>query len=107
MTGFPALELRDAITVVSGIVTLAGVIWALRMSVTKLELNQTEMLRQLAALHKRMDRYAERLTRAEQDHAVLVERVENLRESQRFKLRARTEAVAAGETPMFREDEEG
>lgn len=94
----PALELRDAITVVSGIVTLTGIIWALRASVSRLELGQTEVLRQLGALHKRMDRYAERLTAAERDHAVLTERVDNLRQSQRFRL---------AKQDMFPEGEEG
>lgn len=96
----PTLELRDAISVVTGIITLTGVFWALRASVAKLEVGQTEVLRQLGALHKRMDKYAERLTQTEQNHAVLAERVRGLKESQRFKLQP------VGEVPMFTDEGE-
>lgn len=79
----PALEWHDAIAIVTGIVTLSGIVWALRSSVGKLEvkveLGQTELLRQLTALHKRLDDYGKRITRAERDQAVLEERVSNLR----------------------------
>lgn len=92
----PTLELRDAIQVVTGILTLAGVFWALRAAVTKLEIGQTELLRQVGAIHKRMDDYGKRLQKAEINHAVLTERVDNLRSSQRFKLT---------EVPMFKDEE--
>ena len=92
----PALEIHDALTIITGIVTLSGVIWNTRVSVAKLTLGQAELLRQMAALHKRMDDYGKRLTRAEQDHAVLVERVANIRDSQRFKLRE--------DVPMFKDE---
>ena len=97
-----ALDFRDAVTVVTGIVTLTGVFFAMRSSVSKLESGQTEMLRQLGALHKRMDMYGERISKNEINHAVLEERVVNLRESQQFRLsRAKREAASAGEPPMF------
>lgn len=93
-----SLDVRDAITVITGIVTIAGVIFALRAAVGKLEIGQTEVLRQLGALHKRMDGYGERISQGEISHAVLVERVKALRESQRFKL--------AGKQDMFAEESE-
>ena len=85
----PVLELRDAITICTGVATLSGVVWTLRSSVARLEVGQAEVLRQVAALHKRLDEYGQRISRAEIDHAVLTERVDNLRglrDSQRFKL---------------------
>jgi len=93
-----ALDIKDAITIVTGICTLAGVVFTLRGAVSKLESGQTEMLRQIGALHKRMDRYGARISEIEVNHAVLEERVQNmrqpgLRESQRFRLRGQPEEL--------------
>jgi len=98
------LDLKDAVTVVTGIVTVAGVIFALRAAVSRLEAGQAELLRQIGALHKRMDAFGERISQAEVKHAVLVERVENIRDTQRMRQRAREEALEAGEPPYLRED---
>lgn len=103
----PGLDLKDAVTVITGIITLSGVIFTMRAAVGKLEAGQIEVLRQLGALHKRMDHYGSRLSKAETNHAVLEERVGNLKESQRFRLRARLEAAEAAETPMFQEGDDG
>lgn len=84
----PQLELRDAIAIVTGIVTLTGVVYTMRAALGKLEGGQTEVLRQLGALHKRMDYFGERLTRTEIEQARQQERIASLRESQRFRLRA-------------------
>lgn len=89
----PPLDLRDAITIITGIVTLTGVVYTLRASVAKLESGQGEVLRQVGALHKRLDHYGERLNQSEIKHARLEERVQGLRElglrdSQRFRLSA-------------------
>jgi len=97
----PGLELRDAVTVITGILTLSGIVWTLRASVAQLQGGLTEITRQVGALHKRMDDYGKRIQKAEIDHAVLTERVDHLRESQRFKLKARLEAANAGQPPMF------
>ncbi len=102
-----ALDLRDAITVVTGILTIAGVIFALRSSVGELKTGQGEVLRQLGAIHKRMDYYGEKIAKSEVDHAVLVERVASIKESQRIRLRALREAVSAGQPPMFADEGEG
>lgn len=101
-----SLDIRDAITVITGILTIAGVIFALRAAVSKLEVGQSEVLRQLGALHKRMDVYGERINSAEIKHAVLNERVDNLRSTQRMRA-ARLEAAQAGEPAMFAEGDEG
>ena len=95
----PVLDVRDAITVITGIVTISGVVFALRASIGELRTGQVEVLRQLGALHKRLDAHGERITRAERDQAVLAERVRNLRDTQRFKLRE-----SAADRP---EDDEG
>lgn len=112
-----SLDLRDAVMVITGIVSVTGVILAQRHGITKLSEGQTalemklregqtEMLRQLGALHKRLDGYGARIGKAEINHAVLLERVENIRDTQRMR-RARLEATESGEPPMFVEDSEG
>lgn len=105
----PPLDLKDAITVITGIVTLSGVVFTMRAAVGKLETGQVEVLRQIGALHKRMDHYGERLSKGEIAQAVLEERVGHLikgpTQSQRFRI-ARAEANAAGEPVMFVEGDE-
>jgi len=67
---------------------------------------QTETIRQLKAVHGRLDDYGTRIGRAEIAHAVLSERVENLRDTQRMR-RAQLAAEQAGETPLFIEGHDG
>lgn len=93
-----SLDLRDAIMVITGIVTVTGVILAQRAGIAKLTDGQGEVLRQLGALHKRMDGYGERISGGEIAHAVLVERVKAMKESQRFRL--------ATKQDMFAEDDQ-
>ena len=102
-----SLDVRDAITIITGIVTIAGVIFALRSAVAKLEVGQGEVLRQLGALHKRMDLYGERISAGEVNHARMDERIKGIRESQQFYRRARLEAERAGQPPIFAEEENG
>lgn len=112
----PPLDIKDAITVITGIVTLTGVFFTMRASVAanaasvgRLESGQTETLRQLGALHKRLDHHGERITKTERDQAVLqavLHERTGLRESQRFRLRAAGEAAQAGQPPMFGEGDE-
>jgi len=86
----PSLDIKDAITIVTGIVTLSGVIWSMRAAVAKLETGQAEVLRQLGALHKRLDDTNKRVSRNEITTARLEERVDltmpTLTRSQRFRL---------------------
>lgn len=84
--------------VITGIVTVTGVILAQRAGIAKLTDGQAEVLRQLGALHKRMDGYGERISEGEIRHAVLAERVKSLKESQRFRL--------TGKQDMFAEDDQ-
>ena len=93
----PSFDLRDAITIITGIITLTGVVVTLRTSVAELRKDQGEVLRQVGALHKRMDDFGRRLTESEIKHARLDERVQGLRESQRFRLRPQVE----GKQDMF------
>lgn len=93
----PQLELRDFVTIITSVVTLTGVVFTLRGTIGKLETGQTEVLRQLGALHKRMDYFGERLTRTEIEQARQQERIASLRESQRFRLRAEPAGGAGGD----------
>ena len=99
----PQLELREWLSLISSFLTLVGVYVALRLAVAKLEVGQTEIVRQLTALHKRLDDYGKELTRLDKDHVRLEERVRALRESQRFTLRNRVSE--SGEVPMFADGE--
>lgn len=92
-----SLDVRDAITVITGIVTITGVILSQRAGLAKLADGQGEVLRQLGALHKRMDSHGERITKAEINHAVLTERVKGIRESQRFKLAGKQDMFSEGD----------
>jgi len=86
----PSLDIKDAVTIVTGIVTLSGVIWSMRAAVAKLETGQAEVLRQLGALHKRLDDTNKRVSRNEITTARLEERVDiampGLTRSQRFRV---------------------
>ena len=108
------IDLRDWISVITGIVTVAGVVFALRSSVAqlkdgqaRLQTGQDEGNRKIDALHKRLDYYGQEITRIDKDHCRLDERIKALRESQRFSMvKAKREAAAAGQPPMFAEDED-
>lgn len=101
-----ALDPKDAITVVTGIVTVSGVVFALRAAVAKLEAGQVEILRQLTAVHKRLDHHGDQISAVKEGHARMDERIKALKESQRFHLKARLEAARVGEPPILEEDGE-
>jgi hypothetical protein len=97
----PSLDIKDAINAVIGICTLAGIVGAIRIAVAKLEVGQMaavaefrkaqeEILRQLGALHKRLDDTNKRVSRNEITTARLEERVDiawpGPNRSQRFRL---------------------
>jgi hypothetical protein len=86
----PSLDIKDAVTIVTGIITLSGVIWSMRAAVAKLETGQAEVLRQLGALHKRLDDTNKRVSKNELLTARLEERVDltwpGPNRSQRFRL---------------------
>jgi hypothetical protein len=107
------LDLRDALAVITSIVTVAGVYFTLRFNVakltdgqTRLQAGQDEGNRKIDALHKRLDYYGQEITRIDKDHVRLDERMKALRESQRFSMvKAKREALAAGQPPMFDDSE--
>ena len=66
---------------------MTTLIVAMRQGLTQVKEGQHELLRQLVAVHKRMDEYGKRLTKTERDHAVLEERVQNMRETDTQRLR--------------------
>lgn len=100
----PPLDPSVILSVVQLLGTIGGAALAVKLQISRLTDGQAEMLRQLSALHKRMDIYGERISGAEIKHAVLLERVDNMRDTQRIR-RAMAEATAAHQPPMFeRED---
>lgn len=125
----PALDLPVAIQLVGLIVTLTGGYYVLKLGLAQLRKDfeslraenkeeiaslrreisgdQGENQRLLLALHKRFDDAEVRVGKVEINHAVLEERVKNLREDKisfkdtgRFRI-ARREAELAGQVPMF------
>ena len=108
-----SLDVRTAITILTGVLTIAGVIFGMKAAVAqlkdgqqRLQSGQDEGNRKIDALHKRLDYYGQEITRIDKEHVRLEERVESIKDTQRF-LRARREAVRAGETPMFSEGDDG
>jgi predicted nuclease with TOPRIM domain len=109
-----SLDLRDAITVVTGIVTITSVIMTQRAGLKSLKEGQTvlkagqeEGNRKIDAVHKRLDHYGQEITRIDKDNVRLEERIKALKESQNFRLRSRlaaAEAAAANEPPMFMDE---
>lgn len=81
----PPLSISEAINVVTGIVTIAGVIWGVRNAVAALEIKVGESLRQLNAMHRRIDTLAIDMNDMKLVQAVLKERVANLKNTQRFR----------------------
>jgi predicted nucleic acid-binding Zn-ribbon protein len=111
-----SIDVRDAITIITGILTIAGVVSAMRSGISKLsdgqdvlKAGQVEGNRKIDALHKRLDHYGDEITRLDKSHVRLDERIKALKESQSFRLRARlaaAEAEEAGEPPMFIEEDD-
>jgi peptidoglycan hydrolase CwlO-like protein len=108
------LDLRDALAVITSIVTVVGVYFTLRFNVAKLtdgqirlQSGQDEGNRKIDALHKRLDYYGAEITRIDKDNVRLEERIKALKESQNFRLRSRlaaAEAAVANEPPMFMDE---
>jgi len=125
----PAIDLPVAIQLIGAIVTITGVYFTLKLGQAQLRKDfddfktenraeleslrgevsrdQTESQRLLLALHTRFDKTEGRVGKVEINHAVLEERVKNLREDKvslrdtgRFRV-ARREAELAGQAPMF------
>lgn len=81
----PALTPGDWMTLFGMAGTALAAFVAVREQTKGLKEGQIEMLRQMGALHKRLDDYGQRIGASEINHAVLAERVENLRATQRVK----------------------
>ncbi len=85
------VEANAAVQVLVGLVILAGVIVSQRITTAKLQENQKEILRQVTALHKRIDDHARRIHKTEIHGAVLEERVNFLRDQRPRALREEPE----------------
>jgi hypothetical protein len=102
----PTLSPGDWMTLFGIAATALSAAVAVREQTKGLKEGQAEMLRQIGAVHKRLDDYGTRIGRAEINHAVLLERVENIRDTHRMR-RAQLSAEQAGETPLFVVEDEG
>ena len=65
--------------------TIAGAALAVKMQMARLTDGQVEVLRQLKALHDRMDRHGQEVTRIDKEQVRMDERVKGLKDSQRFR----------------------
>lgn len=70
----PPVSPTVLLTLLQLAVTVAGAWFAIKFQISKLTEGQAEMLRQLTALHARLDRHAERIKRVETDTAILMDR---------------------------------
>jgi len=71
--------------------TIAGAALAVKMQMARLTDGQVEVLRQLKALHDRMDRHGQEVTRIDKEQVRLDERVKGLKDSQLFRLKSHAE----------------
>ena len=103
----PGLSATDWMTLVGMAVTAVAAFVGVREQTKGLKEGQAEVLRQVQAVHRRLNEYGDKLAELRTEQARLDERIKYLRDSQRFKLRASREAILAGQPPMFDDGEEG
>ena len=95
------LEPQFALAVLVALMGAAGSFFAIKYG-------GAETQRLVKALHTRFDSLEKDVQSVKINHARMDERINALKESQRFRLRSRVAAVEAdeaGEAPMFREDD--
>jgi hypothetical protein len=68
--------------------TIGGAALAVKLQMARLSDGQTEVLRQLGALHKRMDHHGNEVVRIDKELVRVDERVKGMKDSQRFRLKA-------------------
>lgn len=83
----PTLTPSEFMTLAGMAVTAISAFVAVREQVKAIKGDLSEVMRLVAAVHKRMDKQDENISALRTNHAVLEERVSNLRTTQRFKLR--------------------
>jgi len=83
----PELGPKEWLTIIGMAVTAISAFVGVREQVRGLKGEVGEVIRLVAAVHKRMDAQDARIGQIHTAHAVLEERVSNLRTTQRFKLR--------------------
>lgn len=81
----PPLDPSIILSAVQLLGTIGGAALAVKMQIARLADGQVEVLRQLTALHKRMDHQGEEVVRLDKDLVRIVERVRGLKDSQRFR----------------------
>ena len=103
----PLLTPGEMLTLAGMVITAVSAFAAVREQTKGLKEGQGEVLRQLGALHKRLDHISGEVNRIDKNHVRLEERIFALKDSQRFHVRSRlavAEAEDAGEPPMFRDE---
>lgn len=71
----PAVSPTVLLTLLQLAVTVAGAWFAVKAQISRLSEGQTETLRQLGALHKRLDAYGEEIRRLDKQTAVIWDRI--------------------------------
>jgi hypothetical protein len=71
--------------------TIGGAALAVKLQMARLSDGQTEVLRQLGALHKRMDHHGNEVVRIDKELVRVDERVKGMKDSQRFRLKSQAE----------------
>jgi predicted nucleic acid-binding Zn-ribbon protein len=94
----PPIDPSIILSAVQLLGTIVGAALAVKMQMARLSdgqvrlsEGQVEVLRQLKALHNRMDHTGQEVVRIDKDLARVDERVKGLKDSQRFRLKGQTE----------------
>ena len=87
----PPLDPSIILSAVQLLGTIAGAALAVKLQIARLSDGQVEVLRQLKALHDRMDRHGQEVVRLDKDLVRMDERVKGLKDSQRFRLKGQVE----------------
>ena len=84
----PPIDPSIILSAVQLLGTIAGAALAVKMQMARLSDGQVEVLRQLGALHKRMDHQGNEVIRIDKELVRVDERVKGIKDSQRFRLKA-------------------
>ena len=84
----PPIDPSIILSAVQLLGTIAGAALAVKMQMARLSDGQVEVLRQLGALHKRMDHQGNEVIRIDKELVRVDELVKGIKDSQRFRLKA-------------------
>lgn len=92
----PPINPTVLLTLLQLVVTVAGAWYAVKAQISKLSEGQTETLRQIGALHKRLDSYGEEIRKLDKKTAVIWDRIN--RTTQRLAPPAEQDMFGEGES---------